>query len=355
VRHLAHGEVQSILDHIREKDQFKKGERMNFVRVLFVLLALSLCVTTPSEAGEVNLPDSLFIPEQSQAGATHLLDIEIERTVQETKVHLIANGSITDYHEARLKKNVKANRPDRMYLDLNNLRFAGQSPAKEVGTALARIRTGRRSNGVRVVFDSNLDGLFDYTISEQPDGLLVTIREPSAAPAVVADIMPESESETGPEEAIAPIVETIYPQPKAAGDLDLVIATSDSPDYVREWLKISADRNMGLELLKSAKADQDITTSFLVTGLTPDSDGNFSYEISFTLLDPSGNLMENHRNYARAAGKAPTYPVFIMAKPELALVLDSSDPVGDYTLIGIVQDLINNKVFRGSMRITLRR
>ena len=275
-----------------------------------------------------------------QANAIVLSDIEIERADKETKVHLKADGAIKDYRKVQLKKNVEADRPDRMYLDIKNVRLAGPIPAiLQVGTAaLARVRTGQRTDAFRVVFDSNLDELFDYTIREQPDGLLVTIREPSAANAV-----------------IAPIVETIYPEPKAAGDLNLVIVTSDSPDHALEWLQAPPSPKISLELMKTAKPDQEINTSFLVTGLTPDIDGNFSCVISFVLLDPSGKPMENHRQYAKAAGKAPTHPAFIMAGPELVLILDSSDPIGDYTVIGIVEDLANNKIVRSSQRITLTR
>jgi hypothetical protein len=278
----------------------------------------------------------LSIHPTAQANAVVLFDIEIERADKETKIYLKADGVIKNYRKFQLKKNVEADRPDRMYLDLKNVSLAGPIPVKQVGTALARVRTGRRTDGVRVVFDSNLDELFNYTIREQPDGLLVTIREPSAANAV-----------------IAPVVETIYPEPKAEGDLKLVIVTSDSPDHAREWLKAPPARKISLKRLKTAKPYQEIYTSFLVTGLTPDIDGNFSYEISFTLLDASGNPIENRRHYAKAAGKAPTHPAFIMAEPELALVLDSSDPIGDYTIIGIVEDLTNSNVARSSMRITL--
>lgn len=336
---------------------------MKLTRVLlFLLLALSLYpaarVLTREitvEALESNFTESVSELALSQAEATVLFDIEIAHADKETRVRLKADGAIKDYRKVHLKKDVDADRPDRMYLDIKNVSLAGPIPVKQVGTALARVRTGRKTDGFRVVFDSNLDELFDYTIREQPDGLLVTISEPSAANAVIADIMSGEESGTEPEKVIAPAVETIYPEPKAEGDLKLVIVTSDSPDHAREWLNAPPARRISLKRLKTAKTDQDIYTSFLVTGITPDIDGNFSYEISFTLLDASGKPVENRRHYAKAAGKAPTYPAFIMAEPELALVLDNSDPIGDYTIIGIVEDLTSNKVVRNSMRITLTR
>ncbi|MDF1578485.1 MAG: AMIN domain-containing protein [Desulfobulbales bacterium] len=295
------------------------------------------------------LPLVLASPATARADATVLYDIEIVRADRETEVHLKADGPIRDYGEFKLKKNLEANRPERMYLDLGKVRLAAPLPAREAGTALARVRTGKRGDGVRVVFDSNLAGLFDYTIRERPDGLLVTIREPAASP------IREDKSATGPGKVMAPALETIYPQPKAAGDLKLVIATSDSPDHAREWVNAPPDNKTGLTLLKRAKPDQEISISFLVTGLSPDRAGNFSYQTSFTLLDPFGNPKENRRHYAKATVKAPAHPVFILAEPELTLVPDSSDPIGDYRIIGMVEDLTNNKISRASKRITLTR
>ncbi len=348
---------------IRIKRFQKWGRVMKLTRVLlFLLLVLSIHHTagalTPeitADLFESNLTESTSGPALSQADATVLLDIEIERADKETKVHLKANGAIRDYRKVQLKKNVKAGRPDRMYLDLKNVRLAGPIPVKQVGTALARVRIGRRPDGLRVVFDSNLDKLFDYSIREQPDGLLVTVREPFAENAVIADKTQGEETGAESEKVIAPAVETIDPEPTAEGDLKLVVVTSDSPDNAREWLKAPPAGKISLELLKTVKPDQTIYASFLVTGLDSDIDGNFSYVISFTLLDASGKPMANQRHYAKAAGKAPAHPAFILAEPELVLVLDNSDPIGDYTIIGIAEDLTNNKTVRSSRRITLTR
>ena len=331
---------------------------MKLARVLFVLFVLSLTVTALTEARESIPsipPGSLFAPAPTEAEATVLFGIEIERAAEETKVHLKADGAIKDYREVRLKKNAAAHRPDRLYLDVKNVLFARPIPAKKVGTALSQVRTGLRPDGVRVVFDSNLDGLFKYTISEEPDGLLVTIREPSAANAVIADLRQGSESGAEPEEVIAPGAETIYPEAKAAGDLNLVIATSDMPEQSQEWLDSSPDRKMGLKIIKTAKPDQMISTSFLVTGVTPDGNGDFSVAVSFTLLDPHGKPVISERRFAKTSGRAPTNPAFVMADPELAFTLDESDPAGQYTIIGLVEDLTNNKMARTSSRLTLEK
>lgn len=301
---------------------------MNLARVFLVLLVLSLHATALASTPEPT--------------ATVLFDIAIERATGETKVYLKADGVINDYRKVQLKKNIEANRPDRMYLDVKNVLLAGKIPAKQVGTALSQVRIAKRSDGFRVVFDSNLDELFDYTISAQPDGLLVTIREASATNAVIADIMQGEEPVAAPE-------------PKSEGDLDLLIVAAESPEHAQEWLDSSADRKVNLKILKTAKPDQVINISFLATGVTPDSYGDFSVAVSFTLLDPSGKLVLSKRRFANTSGRAPANPAFILAEPVLSITLDGSDPSGEYTMIGIVEDLTNNKMVRTSLKIALEK
>ena len=161
-------------------------------------------IVEPIEVPAEAIPNIALVsePKGIETNATVLFDIEIERSATETRVFLKADGKIKDYRKVALNKNVEAGRPDRMYIDVKNVRLAGPIPPKQVGTALAQIRTGQRTDGFRVVFDSNLDELFKYTISEQPDGMLITISEPSATTAVIADIIQEEGS--APVTAIAP-------------------------------------------------------------------------------------------------------------------------------------------------------
>lgn len=149
--------------------------------------------------------------------ATVLFDIEVEHADTETRVFLKADGVINDYKKVELEKNLKAERPDRMYIDVKNVKLTGPHPPEVVGTALAQVRTGSRSDGFRVVFDSSLDSLFDYQISEQDDGLLVIINEPSAATSVIAGLL-TSESPAAGAEEVAPEV-VAEPAPQAAAPI----------------------------------------------------------------------------------------------------------------------------------------
>lgn len=142
---------------------------------------------TPAPASSQSLIEEDVSALVESSLATKVTDIAITKEAAETKVYLKADGPIRNYKKVLLGKNPAANRPDRMYLDLNNLRLSKTIETKSVGTAaLDKIRTAKRQDGFRIVFDSALDHLFDYSISEQPDGLLVTIKEPGATTAMAS-------------------------------------------------------------------------------------------------------------------------------------------------------------------------
>ena len=353
---------------------------MKVTRLLFfVLFVMSIhppvWALTPDiavAAEESSVAESFTVLTLDQPAANVLADIEVERAGNETRVLLKVDGAITDYSKHQLKKNVKEDRPDRMYIDIKNLKITGRLFRKNVGSsALARIRTGRRTNGIRVVFDSNFDGLFDYKIQEQPEGLLITVMEPYGDSLFMPDevVAPVAEVVAPEPEVVAPVAEVVTPEPevvalveesispepqaKAEVDLEMLIVTSGSPDYAREWVNRPPDLRKRPDLMKTAKLDQEINTSFLVRGLTPDIDGNVSYDISFTLLDPLGKPMINRPHYSKATSKAPVDSTYIVAEPEMALAMDSTDPLGDYRIIGFVQDVTNNKIVRSSIKITL--
>jgi len=153
--------------------------------------------------------------------------------------------------------------------------------------------------------------------------------------------------------SIANAEKTLGPEPKVLGDLGLVIVASGSPDYIKEWLNTKPSRGVTIKRLKVAQPEQLIITSFLVTGFTPDQNGNISLLVSFALLDPNGKEVFSQHHYAKVSGKAPENPSYIMADPALDIVLEKSDPEGEYTIIGIVEDLVSNKFARSSYKIKL--
>lgn len=157
-----------------------------------------------------------------QAQASTLFDIDIDSSAQETRVLIKTDGPVADYKKAQLPK--ASGRPDRMYIDIPNLKLTRPISRTKTDSALARVRAARRGGGVRIVFDSGLDDLFSYNIVKKPDGMEVVIAEPSSAATLIAEIM-EQQSEESPPTAEAVVneilvdqelIQPIFPKPKPA-------------------------------------------------------------------------------------------------------------------------------------------
>jgi len=66
-----------------------------------------------------------------------------------------------------------------MYIDINNINGSELVREKSIGTSLDKIRVATRGTGVRIVFDAASDKLFSSAVKTVPQGLLVTINEPT--------------------------------------------------------------------------------------------------------------------------------------------------------------------------------
>lgn len=144
---------------------------------------------------------------------------------------------------------------------------------------------------------------------------------------------------------------TLGPNPNKDGDLGLVIVAAQTPEYIKEWVATPSDHAVTINRLTEAKPDQLIVTSFLVTGFTSGTDGNFRCNVSFALIGPDGKEVFGHKDYAKAKGKAPGKATFVMADPALDIVLEQSDLAGVYTIIGVVEDEISKKSARSEYKI----
>ena len=141
--------------------------------------------------------------------------------------------------------------------------------------------------------------------------------------------------------AIAEI--TPGPNPNAEGDLGLLIVASHTPEYIDKWLNTPSSHGVTIKRLKTAHPNQLIVTSFLVSGCTPDAEGNISFNVSFSLIGPDKKVIFGQQNFATGKGKASIKPTYVMADPALDIVLETSDAPGVYTIKGIVEDMVSNK------------
>ena len=144
---------------------------------------------------------------------------------------------------------------------------------------------------------------------------------------------------------------TPMPSPKPEGELDLIIVASGTPEYISQWLNTPASHGVTIKRLKKAKPNQLIVSSFLVSGVTPDKDGYYSFSVSFYILDPNNKPIFGKRDYAKGKGTAPVNPSFIMADPAMDIVLEDTDPAGTYSIVAQVVDLVSGKITDDTYKI----
>jgi hypothetical protein len=141
------------------------------------------------------------------------------------------------------------------------------------------------------------------------------------------------------------------PNPSKEGELRLVILASHTPEYIKEWMQTPSNHDVTIKRLTDTKPNQPITAAFLVTGFTPDANGNFRFNVSFSFIGPDDKEVFGEKNYARGKGKAPGKPTFVMADPALDIVLEQSDLAGAYKIIGVVVDEVSKKSARSEYNI----
>jgi len=131
------------------------------------------------------------------------------------------------------------------------------------------------------------------------------------------------------------------PDPNKAGELALVVVASESPDYIKEWLSTPSTHGVTIKRIRVVKPEQLIIASFLVSGMSADENGNYSFSVSMYILGPDGKPVFGERNYAKGSGKLPEKPTFVMADPALDIILEESDPEGDYSIVAQVKDSVS--------------
>lgn len=146
---------------------------------------------------------------------------------------------------------------------------------------------------------------------------------------------------------------TLGPRPNKAGELALVVVASESPDYIKEWLSTPSSHGVTIKRIRVVKPEQLIVVSFLVSGMSADENGNYSFSVSMYILGQDGKPIFGERNYAKSSGKLPEKPTFIMADPAFDLILEDSDSEGDYGIVAQVKDSVSGAKAEGSYVVKL--
>ena len=140
--------------------------------------AASTPAASPTTADPVPAP-------QVETKPIQLHDMVINKGVSQTEVRILADSPIKDF-----RHNIvigKEGLPDMMFIDISGVEGSKLARETDVGTALSKIRVAPKGSGIRLLFDSGLPALFDYTVTQDPQGLLVTIQETKPAMAAPTD------------------------------------------------------------------------------------------------------------------------------------------------------------------------
>jgi type IV pilus assembly protein PilQ len=108
-------------------------------------------------------------------GLLTLKDFKITSTPTTTTIAILANSTIEHYTVDTIEG--AANRPPRMFIDIDDVKINELVKEKQIGTSVAKVRVAPKGKGVRIVFDSASQQLFKYTVAPSPSGLNVVVEE----------------------------------------------------------------------------------------------------------------------------------------------------------------------------------
>ena len=132
-------------------------------------------IVTFSENSEQEAPAGAIAEQMdSMKSPGEIYRVELQKSAHDVTILLVGDGPINNFSKEELP--AESGSPDRIYIDLPGVKAPGVAKEISVQTAgLARVRVAERKEGLRVVFDSALNQLFDYKISPDPEGLSITI------------------------------------------------------------------------------------------------------------------------------------------------------------------------------------
>lgn len=127
------------------------------------------------------------------ANIRSLKDFTVDSTQNSTTITILSNGPIDDYTVDTIGSG--ANRPPRMYVDIEDVAINELAREKVIGTSVDRVRVAPRGNGARIVFDSASKELFSYSVAPSAQGLNIVIDETKTTKPDTVSIEKSSEKE----------------------------------------------------------------------------------------------------------------------------------------------------------------
>lgn len=121
------------------------------------------------------------------------------------------------------------------------------------------------------------------------------------------------------------------------------------------WISTPTEQAAPVPRLRSLRPAQVGYAAFIVTGIEGDQNGNYSYSVSWKLFGPDGKLVLAYPQYAKGVGKLHSRPSFYLADPALDIILEHSDPSGDYVIEATAVDQVSGKTATSSYKVQLKK
>ncbi len=147
---------------------------------------------------------------------------------------------------------------------------------------------------------------------------------------------------------------TLGPAPRVAGNLGLVVLASLDPNYLSEWANTAQEHPVTITRARKVAPEQTIYVAFVVTGMAPDGENEYSVSVSYELIGPDGEIVFGDEDYANSTGEVPSRPTYIMANPALDIIFDSKDFPGTYLIRAVVTDRTSSEKVEFSYELELQ-
>jgi len=135
-------------------------------------------------------------------------------------------------------------------------------------------------------------------------------------------------------------------EPNSPGDLSVIVFVSPTDRFIEEWISTPPEHGPTIKRIQEAKADQLVYVGFIVTGYTTDDNGSTTFDVDVRVVYPSGEELFKKDKFAVYHG-APRSAGFVLADPVLELMIESTDPMGQYTIQAVVHDRVIGKTATG--------
>jgi hypothetical protein len=128
--------------------------------------------------------------------------------------------------------------------------------------------------------------------------------------------------------------------PAEPGSLQVYVAVSPSPDYVKQWTRTPPSAPINITKLRELEVGKVAYVAFIVTGYTLTKNGETDLEVDCKIVNPDGSVLFDLPKYAKWHAHASAR-AFVMTDPALDLKIDPGDQLGRYRVLAVVRDLMS--------------